>query len=97
MTTYQDIANIMGLPLSGNRMGSEVGHILGEISEDEVGAGRPMLSSVAVGVNGKAGPGFYTLARELGRFSPKSDEMAFWEHERSAAYAAWRRPLPKAK
>ena len=40
-TTYQDIALLMGLPQSGNYMGKEVGLILGEISEDEVRAGRP--------------------------------------------------------
>lgn len=97
VTTYQDIALIMGLPLSGSHMGKEVGHILGEISEDEVSAGRPMLSSVAVGVNGKAGPGFFALARELGRLSAKDLEVAFWESERLATYDAWRRPLPPAK
>jgi alkylated DNA nucleotide flippase Atl1 len=44
VTTYQDIAVIMGLPLSGSHMAKEVGQVLGEISEDEVTAGRPMLS-----------------------------------------------------
>jgi hypothetical protein len=90
LTTYQDIAAIMGLPLEGSHMGSAIGHILGEICEDEVA--RPMLSAVAVGVSGKPGPGFYSLARELGR--PKqADDLVFWENERNAAYAAWRRPL----
>jgi len=48
VTTYQDIAVIMGLPLQGAYMGRETGHVLGEFSEDEVNAGRPMLSAVAV-------------------------------------------------
>ena len=94
LTTYQDIALLMGLPQSGNHMGKEVGLILGEISEDEVRAGRPMLSSVAVGVNGKAGSGFFGLARELGRLDQNKDESAFWKEELLAAYSAWRRPLP---
>jgi hypothetical protein len=94
LTTYQDIAVIMGLPQSGNHMGKEVGWLLGEISEDEVNAGRPMLSSVTVGANGKAGPGFFGLARELGRLPVNGDESEFWERERAAAYDAWRRPLP---
>ena len=94
LTTYQDIALLMGLPQSGSHMGKEVGRILGEISEDEVRAGRPMLSSVAVGVNGKAGPGFFGLARELGRLDQNKDESAFWKEELLAAYSAWRRPLP---
>ena len=40
VTTYQDIALIMRLPQSGSHMGREVGHILGEISEDEFQADR---------------------------------------------------------
>lgn len=93
-TTYQDIALLMGLRQKGSHMGREVGHILGEISEDEVRAGRPMLSAVAVGVNGKAGSGFFGLARRLGRLGENNDESAFWEEELHAAYSAWRRPLP---
>lgn len=95
LTTYQDIAVIMGLPQKGSFMGSETGKILGEIAEDESVAGRPMLSAVVVGVNGKPGPGFFTLAKELGRLSAGQDEAAFWQAERQAAYKAWRRPLPK--
>ncbi len=93
LTTYQDIAVIMGLPLQGNLMGHEIGQVLGEISEDEVAAGRPMLSSVAVGVDGKVGSGFFTLAAELGRLASGEDQAAFLERERAAVYAAWRKPL----
>ena len=97
LTTYQDIAVIMGLPISGSHMGRETGQILGEISEDEVTAGRPMLSAVAVGVEGKAGPGFFELARQLGRLKDTETETAFWERERKAVYEAWKRPLPKGE
>ena len=51
-TTYQAIAEIMGLPLRGSYMGSEIGKVLGEISEDELNQERPMLSAIAVGVSG---------------------------------------------
>jgi hypothetical protein len=95
VNTYQDIAVIMGLPMSGSHMGAEIGHVLGEIAEDEVLAGRPMLSSVVVGVNKKPGPGFFSLAKDLGKLSDADDQQAFWEKERDAAYDAWRRPLPK--
>ncbi len=94
VTTYQDIAVIIGLPQSGQHMGAEIGHILGEISEDEVQAGRPMLSAVAVNVSGKAGPGFFGLAKDLKRMSGSEDENAFWNRELEAVYEAWRRPLP---
>lgn len=97
VTTYQDVAVIMGLPLSGSHMGKEVGWVLGEISEDEVSAGRPMLSSVAVDVKGKVGPGFFTLARDLHRLRAKVDESLFLEDERSATYDAWKRPLAESK
>ena len=63
--------------------------ILGEISEDEVRAGRPMLSSVAVGANGKAGSGFFVLAREFGRLDQTENESVFWKKELLAAYSAW--------
>jgi len=89
VTSYQAIAFIMGLPERGSHMGKEVGHILGEISEDEVHAGRPMLSAVAVNVDGAVGLGFFALARSLNRLRDKSDEQAFWEAERDAVYATW--------
>ena len=97
VTTYQDLAVIMGLPLQGAHMGKETGHVLGEISEDEVKAGRPMLSAVAVSVvSGKAGPGFFTLAKELGRFGGEpADEENFWRQELKAVYDTWKRALHK--
>ena len=97
VTTCQDIAVIMGLPTWGSHMGREVGYVLGEISDDEVAAGRPMLSAVAVSVEGKVGSGFFELAKDLQRMSSSDTESAFLERERSAAYGAWKRPLPKAK
>lgn len=95
-TTYQDVATIMGLPQTGSHMARELGLVLGEIAEDEVLADRPMLSAVCVDVKGKAGPGFYGLARSLGRHRTK-DDLAFWGLEREACYVAWRRPLPPKK
>lgn len=76
-------------------MGAETGHILGEISEDEVLAGRPMLGAAAVGVSGKPGPGFYGLAKDLDRLGKGQGEEAFWSQELEAVYGAWRRPLPE--
>lgn len=93
LTTYQALAQLIGLPRSGSHMAREIGQILGEISEDEVANGRPMLSALAVGVSGVPGEGFYGLARDWGRLSEDSREadLAFWERERSAVYAAWAR------
>lgn len=91
-TTYQDIALIMALPITGSHMGSETGQILGEIVEDEVTEGRPMLSAVAVGVSGKPGAGFFG-GRDLGKLQPGEDEGAFWLAECERVYKAWKRPL----
>ena len=90
--TYQEIAKILGLPLSGNYMGTEIGHLVGEISEDEVQAGRPMLSAVVVNTTGKPGPGFFELARHLNRLdsSDRDTEARFWEKELRAVYEQWR-------
>ena len=63
LTTYQDIAHLVGLPQHGNYMAKEIGLLLGAISEDEADAGRPMLSAVAVNVKGDPGAGFFVLAR----------------------------------
>lgn len=94
--TYQEIAQIMGLPLQGNHMSREVGWVLGEISEDELKNGRPMLSAIAVGVNGKPGAGFFDWARKLGRLTSE-DEWAFWESECKAVYDTWKVKLQKGQ
>lgn len=94
--TYQEIAKMMGLPLSGNYMGAMIGYILGEISDDEVANGRPMLSAIAVDMRGIAGPRFYTLAREMGRLTDQT-ESAFWEAEKKAVYDTWKVKLREEK
>ena len=94
---YQEIAKVMGLPMRGNLMGARIGQILGEISQDEVEAGRPMLSAIAVNTRGDAGPGFFTLARELQLLTGDSpeDERRFWEEQRAAVYETWKVIIPK--
>ncbi len=87
--TYQEVAQIMGLPLQGSHMGKEVGWILGEISDDEVANGRPMLSAIVVNVQGLLGSGFYALARQLGRLQD-DNEQAFWERECQLVYETWK-------
>jgi hypothetical protein len=77
VTTHQDIAAIMGLRVIGSYMGRETGYILGEISEDEVNANRPMLSAVAVGVNGKPGPGFFSFAQQLSLLDSNDNQVGF--------------------
>lgn len=99
--TYPDLAAMMRLPVTGNHMSNQVGQMLGEIVEDEVRAGRPMLSAVVVGVSsGVPGSGFYGLAQQLGKLADDAEaaKLHFWEQERNAVYATWRRePYPQPK
>jgi hypothetical protein len=96
--TYQELADLVGLPLQGSYMGSEIGGYIGAISEDEVKQGRPMLSAIVIGVSGKPGPGFFTWAKDLGKLKSdeKSDQEAFWEAEKKAVYATWQRSFAKS-
>jgi hypothetical protein len=91
--TYQDIAIILGVPKTGSYMAKATGEVLGEISEDEIDNGRPMLSAIAIGVSGYAGPGFFTLARDRGllKSSLKDDELKFWEDTKKAIYEVWKK------
>jgi hypothetical protein len=92
-TTYQMLASIMGLPTQGNLMGKEVGQILGEVSEDEVARGRPMLSAIVVNTAGLPGPGFFGLATDLGLFKGESDheKREHWERTKADVYAVWQK------
>jgi len=91
-TTYQELAAIMGLPSRGSHMAREVGHLLGEISDDEIAESRPMLSAVAVGVSGEPGSGFFGLAFDFGKLArdaSKDERERFWRQECEAVYQTW--------
>ena len=94
VTTYQDLAVIMGLPLTGSHMARETGTVLGEIATDEVKAGRPILTAVVVRVyERRPGDGFYAVAHELGRVASPDEDVEFWQRELQAVYDAWKRPF----
>lgn len=98
LVTYQEIAEAVGLPLSGNHMGREIGGLLGTISMNELDNDRPMLSAIVVGTSGKPGEGFYAWAKELGRFDGegKEAEVSFLEQERDAVYKTWQKEYKTA-
>lgn len=86
------LARLIGIEKSGNHMAKEVGHVLGEISEDEINQRRPMLSAVAVrNSDGYPGNGFFALARDKNLLAEntKQAERAFWENELNAVYQVW--------
>ena len=89
-TTYQEIAQAIGLPTAGSYMGSQIGEILGAISANEKMRGRPMLSAIAIGTSGKPGGGFIPWAKELGFFIEADDEKDFWEKECEKVYEEWK-------
>jgi hypothetical protein len=90
---YQELAALVGLPSRGAFMGAELGEYLGAISEDEVKQGRPMLSAIAVNVEGKPGKGFFGLAMTLGKLASNrtEDQESFWETEKKEVYKTWQR------
>ena len=97
IVTYQELADLVGLPLQGNYMGKELGHYTGEISREESEHGRPMLSAIVVGSSGKPGGGFFGLAKELGKLTSDdpAEQNAFWEAEKRAVYETWKKSLHK--
>jgi|GEM_PF-264805 len=92
-TTYQALAQMAGLPLTGSYMGSELGKLLGEIVEDEHRCGRPMLSAVVVGTDGRPHDGFFRLGQILGKLTEDSPDARrlFWDQELQAVYQVWAR------
>lgn len=89
--SYERIAEIMGLE-PGLYMVQEIGHLLGEINEDEHNNGRPMLSAVAVNPDIKMpGEGFFKLANKLQKFhgTTVEDKRTFWREEIQKVYETW--------
>ena len=64
-------------------------HMLGEISTEEDGEGRGLLTVVVVHKTGdmKPGPGFFELAEHLGR--DVSDTDRCWVEESQKVYEVW--------
>jgi hypothetical protein len=64
-------------------------HLLGEISVEENAAGRGMLSAVVVHKHGdmQPGPGFFELAKHLGRDT--KDLLTIWIEELNKVHAYW--------
>jgi hypothetical protein len=64
-------------------------HLLGELSEEEDASGRGMLSVIVVHKSGdmQPGPGFFELAKNLGRDT--SDILKCWIEELKKVHAYW--------
>ena len=90
LLTYEDVGPFLGIFTVGAHLGNAAGQVLGEISEDEHRAGRPMLSAIVVSAtNHKPGPGFADLAAKLGLLAPGQDWEPFWRQQCEALYKLW--------
>ena len=75
---YGELAKMLGIDMDNPHFGAQVGKVLGEISEDEVANGRPMLSAIVVSKDDMLpGRGFFKLGQELHQVDPGEDEIAF--------------------
>ncbi|PWB90319.1 hypothetical protein C5688_11175 [Methylocystis sp. MitZ-2018] len=70
-------------------------HLLGQISSEEDEAGRGMLTVIVVHKVGdmQPGPGFFELAKSLGRDT--SDILKCWVDELHRVHATWQKPSNK--
>ena len=90
ITCYSSIAPLAGLDMTNPAHRREIGEILGEISQHEHDAGRPLLSAVVISRDtNMPGEGFFKLARDLSLFMAE-DELSFFTKELEKVYAQWR-------
>jgi hypothetical protein len=94
LTTYGEVAPLLGIPRITPATIGKLGRALGDIARHEHRAGRPLLAVLVVRAStGTPGPGFYTLAQEL-RLLPRDHDEAtrqrFFEEERHRVYDAWK-------
>jgi hypothetical protein len=92
MLAYSDLAKmIRSIKLDAHD--SRLFHLLGEISTEEDSAGRGMLSVVVVHKLGdmQPGPGFFELAKSLGKDTSNIERC--WVAELHRVHAVW--SLPK--
>lgn len=96
--TYQELAHVVGLPLSGSHMGKRLGEILGAVSQNEHNHKRPMLSAIATNVSGKVSDGFFVLAKELGLLTSDDaqEQQTFLLKQRQEIYEIWKQKFHKA-
>ena len=75
---YAELAKMLGIDMDNPYFGAQVGKVLGQISEDEVADGRPMLSAIVVSKDTMLpGYGFFTLGQQLRQTEPDEDDLAF--------------------
>lgn len=95
LTTYSDIASLVGLDMGNNEDRHKITNLLREIAVHENDAGRPMLTSLVVhkGNDNNPGEGFFSIAQEFGLFDDAKDHLArltFWTNQVTAVHNHWK-------
>jgi len=86
--TYSELVSLVEtIPMEPDSFA--LAHMLGEISEEENAAGRDILSVIVVHKAGdmQPGPGFFQLAKKLGRDT--SDKTTCWIEELRGVHGHW--------
>ena len=89
---YGELAKMLGIDMDNPHFGALVGKVLGQISEDEVAGGRPMISAIVVSKEDMLpGAGFFKLGQELHRTDPGEDEIGFAIRQIKRVHEYWSR------
>lgn len=89
---YGELAKMLGIDPDNPHFGAQVGKVLGRISEDEIAAGRPMISAIVVSKDTMLpGHGFFNLGQELRRTQPDEDEIGFAVRQIKRVHEFWQR------
>ena len=92
---YGELAKMLGIDMDNPHFGAQVGKVLGQISEDEVAAGRPMISAIVVSRDTMLpGSGFFKLGQELHRTQSGEDEMGFAVRQIKQVHDYWSSATP---
>lgn len=91
--TYQELAQVLGFPTSGNYMATEIGQILDEINDAEDKLGHPILSALVIDSQGEVGRGFYGWCESHLKPTGSTDQekRQFWESEKKKVHEHWRK------
>lgn len=89
VTYYSEIAPLAGLSMDSPGDRVRISQILGDISEAEHRAGRPLLSAVVIRLEKNSpGQGFFGLANDLG-LHDGIDDFWFWLQEIQRVHDCW--------
>lgn len=81
---------MLGIDLDNPHFGALVGKVLDPINEDEVAAGRPMISAIVVSKDTMLpGRGFFILGQQLRRTQVGEDEIGFAIRQIKLVHEYW--------